>query len=122
MATLNIKGPVQELKALLAKHKAIMSQVNKWSVSCLKEPLTVAAISLAILLSLRIFLFLQKQWRLRKMYRHLSSLPTSLLLGSLLGHVEHFWRSRTHLPLTVCKLSCHLEKKAFSSVFLIMLW
>ena len=67
--------------------------------------------------------FLLQQIRTRRRYAHLPTLPTTAILGNLLGkfwdlslyhvisalslfkgHMEHFWiTSGTHLHFTVCK-------------------
>lgn len=83
-----------------------MSLLAELVIDRLAQSAWLLRIVFALLVATFAVPFLLHQLRVRKRYEHLPTLPTTWLLGSLLGHMEHFWMSGTHLHVTVCKLCC----------------
>lgn len=80
-----------------------MSLLTQLFVERLSEPSGFIRALLAFLVGAIIVKIILNQRQERKLYAHLPTFGTSWFLGNILGHMEHFWMSGTHLPVTVCK-------------------
>lgn len=85
-----------------------MSQINypvalTQVLGRLSEPAVLMRTSVFCLAIFLLVRYMQRVIRLQKAYEHIPTFTNTKIGGFILGHLEHFWLSGTHLPVTVCK-------------------